>query len=112
MNLIWFVLISFGLTQIIVYGKILDKVRPAQGLIGELLSCPMCTGFWVGIFLWLINGYTELINFDDSLITGLLCGFVSSGTSYILNMVFGDDGIKIEHKGISRKVANNYRRWK
>lgn len=95
MNLIYFVLIAYGLTQILVYGKIFDKIRPTQGWMGELLSCPMCTGFWVGIFLWCLNPLTELINFDSSPITGLLLGFLSSGTSYIFNMVFGDNGINI-----------------
>ena len=30
----------------------------------ELLHCPMCIGFWVGVFLCGINKFTELFNFD------------------------------------------------
>ena len=56
----------------------------------------MCTGFWVGIFLWFVNDYTELITFDNSFITALLLGCAGSGAAYIGNMVFGDEGIKIE----------------
>jgi hypothetical protein len=112
MNLVWFVLIAFGLTQSLVYGSIFNNIRPSRGKLGELFHCSMCMGFWVGMLLWLINDYTELISFDYSLVTGLFCGFVSSGTSYVLNMVFGDEGIKVEHKGISRKSNINYRRWK
>ena len=96
MSLIWFSLISYGLTQILVYGKILDNIRPTEGQLGELLSCPMCTGFWVGIFLWSISDYSQLITFDDSFITAFLLGCASSASAYVGNMLFGDDGLKIE----------------
>jgi len=57
----------------------------------------MCTGFWVGLFLWFVKDYTQLFTFDNSVVTGLLLGFAGSAAAYIGNMVFGDDGIKIEH---------------
>ena len=97
MTFIWFCLVSYGLTQIIVYGKILDPIRPKSGKLGQLLSCSMCTGFWVGLFLWSVKDYTQLFTFDNSLVTALLLGFAGSAAAYIGNMVFGDDGIKIEH---------------
>ena len=97
MTFIWFCLISYGLTQILVYGKIFDPIRPNTGWFAQLLSCPMCTGFWVGIFLWFVKDYTQLFTFDNSFITALLLGFAGSAAAYIGNMVFGDDGIKIEH---------------
>jgi hypothetical protein len=96
MTFIWFCLISYGLTQIIVYGKILDQVRPKSGKLGQLLSCPMCTGFWVGVFLWFVKDYTKLFNFDDSYITAFLVGCAASAVSYVGAMVFCDHGIKIE----------------
>ena len=96
MSLAWFCLISYGLTQILVYGKIFDKVRPTQGWFGDLLSCPMCTGFWVGIFLWFVKDYTQLFTFDDSFITGFLLACASSAAAYVGNMIFGDEGLKIE----------------
>ena len=85
------------MTQILVYGKILDRIRPTTGIFGDLFRCPMCVGFWVGIFLWSIRDQTELFIFDDSLVTSLLLGFASSGSSYVLNMAFGDFGLKIEN---------------
>jgi len=94
---IWFCLVSYGLTQILVYGKIFDPIRPKSGKLGQLLECPMCTGFWVGLFLWFVKDYTQLFTFDNSLVTALLLGFAGSAAAYIGNMVFGDDGIKIEH---------------
>lgn len=98
LELTYFTLSAFGLTQILVYGKIFDKIRPTQGWMGELLSCPMCTGFWVGLFLWSINPYTQLFSFDKSPVTAFLLGCLSSATSYVLAMVFDDDGIKVKTK--------------
>ena len=88
-----------GLTQILVYGKIFDNLRPAHGWLGELLSCPMCVGFHVGWLLWLFSFWTELFSFDSSLVTAFLLSCMSSGTSYALNMLFGDCGIKLDLGG-------------
>lgn len=95
MSLIYFVLAAYGLTQILVYGSIFDKVRPTEGWFGDLFSCPMCVGFWVGVLLFGINGWTELFTYEYNLINLLILGWLSSGTSYILNMVFSDKGIQI-----------------
>ena len=103
MTFIWFCLTSYGLTQILVYGKIFDPIRPKSGKLGQLLNCTMCTGFWVGLFLWFVKDYTQLFTFDNSVVTGLLLGFAGSAAAYIGNMTFGDDGIKIEHLVKERK---------
>jgi len=95
MNLLTFVLISWGMTQILVYGKIFDKVRPTEGWFGELLSCPMCTGFWVGVVLWGLSFFSALISFDYSPVTGFMLGCLSSATSYALCSVFTDYGISL-----------------
>ena len=96
MSFIWFCVISYGLTQILVYGKILDNIRPTKGFIADLLSCPMCTGFWVGLFLWFVSPGTQLLTFDSSFVTALLCGFAGSASSYVPNVLFGDEGLKVE----------------
>ena len=57
----------------------------------------MCTGFWVGLFLWSVKDYTQLFTFDNSFVTGLLLGFAGSAAAYVGNILFGDNGIKIEH---------------
>ena len=98
MELIWFVLAAYGLTQILVYGSIFNKIRPSKSWLkgfGELFHCPMCMGFWVGMFLCGINGFTELFTFDYSITNLLICGWLSSGTSYIFNILFCDNGIQI-----------------
>ena len=95
MELITFILCAYGLTQIIVYGKIFNKIRPSKGSLKQLFECPMCMGFHVGWFLVLLSPLTELFSFDVSLFNFVIMGSLSSGTSYILNMVFSDDGIQI-----------------
>ena len=98
MELIWFCLAAYGLTQILVYGKIFDSIRPSKDLTKMwtvLFHCPMCMGFWVGLFLFSINGFTELFTFDYNIVNMLICGCVSSGTSYILSVLFEDLGLNL-----------------
>ena len=95
MSILLFVLAAYGLTQIIVYGKIFNKIRPSH----HFFHCSMCVGWWTGLFLWAINPYTELFIFDYSIATAFALACVSSGTSYILDMVVGDNGINIKNWG-------------
>jgi|TARA_R110000787_G_scaffold58930_2_gene133744 hypothetical protein len=101
MELLTFILCAYGLTQILVYGDLplLKSLRPSKEALkgyGKVFHCPMCMGFHVGWFLMLLSPFTELFNFDVSVINYFLLGSLSSGTSYILNMVFGDDGIQLK----------------
>ena len=98
MELLYFTLAAYGLTQILVYGSILKRIRPKTGKLGEMFRCPMCMGFHVGWLLMLLSPFTELFSFDVTVFNFFLLGFLSSGTSYILNMVFGDNGVKHEYK--------------
>ena len=63
----------------------------------------MCVGFWVGVFLMLLNPFTELFTFDVSWVNALLLGFLSSGTSYALCMLISDGGFQHEY-GTKRNV--------
>jgi len=96
MELLTFILVAYGLTQILVYGSILKPIRPTKGKLGELFHCPMCMGFWVGFFLCVISPFTPLFTFEPNFITPILLGGLSSGTSYILCQTFDDEGIKIK----------------
>ena len=66
--LVW-LLIAYGMTNILVYGSIFQGMRdwfnkmgnreylPFNGIfkfISDLLSCMMCTSTWVGFFLSLV----------------------------------------------------------
>ena len=100
MELLYFILIAYGMTQILVYSDmpILNEVRPSKEAFlgyGKVFHCPMCMGFHVGWFLLMISPYTELFSFDINVVNFLLLGCLSSATSYVLNMVFSDNGIQI-----------------
>ena len=98
MELLWFALTAFGLTQILLYGSIFDKIRPEKNPEKKwtmLFHCPMCMGFWVGVLLFLINGGTELFNVKYTLANLFICGWLSSGTSYLIMMIVDDFGIKL-----------------
>ena len=95
MQLIYFILVAFGLTQILVYGSIFDLIRPTTGKLGELFQCSMCLGFWSGIFVYGLSFYTELFTFELNVVNPFLLGWLSSGTSYVLSQLFDDEGIKI-----------------
>ena len=99
MELLYFVLCSYGITSIIVYSHIVKAPREfissKSDWLCELLHCPMCIGFWVGVFLCGINKFTELFNFDCNFVNFLLLGALSAGTSYLLIVIVDDDGIKI-----------------
>ena len=96
MDILWFILSAYGLTQVLVYGSIFNKIRPSEGFFGELFHCPMCLGFWVGVLLYGISFYTELFTFELNLTNPLILGSLSSGTSYALSMLFGDEGINVK----------------
>ena len=96
---IFFVLTAYGLTQILVYSDmpILKKLRPTKEALhgyGKVFHCPMCMGFHVGWFLLLLSPWTELFNYELTFLNMFLFGCLSSGTSYIFNMVFSDSGIQ------------------
>jgi len=105
MELLTFILCAYGLTQIVVYGEIFNPLRPKKGRLKELATCPMCMGFHVGWFLMLLSPFTELFNFDVTVVNFFLLGWLSSGTSYLLNMVFGDEGIQL--RNINFKIGEN-----
>jgi len=94
MSLIYFILCSYGITQILAFAKVFDFIRPKH----HFFSCPMCIGFWVGVFLMILNPYTELFTFKVSLVNALLLGSLSSATSYALCMLISDGGIQFEHR--------------
>ena len=89
------------MTQILVYGSIFDTARhwilEKSDWFGTLIHCPMCTGFWVGAFLFGINGFTELFNFEYNIANLFILSCLASATSYALNVVISDGGIKINH---------------
>jgi len=76
-ELLMFLLTSAGLTAGIVGSSLLEPVRSAifarSNFLKELLSCPMCTGLWVGFFLSVYFGINPIV-----------AGFMSSVFSWIV----------------------------
>ena len=98
MDLVYFVLTAYGLTQILVYGKIFQDIRPSKEKFKGFFHCPMCVGFWSGSFLFGINGFTELFTFDYNLANFFILSWLSSGTSYLLDQFMCDFGFRLEVK--------------
>jgi hypothetical protein len=97
-----FILACYGMTGIICYSSILAPLRKNKfheseacsellsRLLAELLSCPMCSGFWVGLLLnWLLP-------VTDPWMRLFAAPLVSAGTSYFLCMVVNDDGFRFK----------------
>lgn len=86
-----FILFTFGLTQILLYGSIFDKVRPEW----KLFKCPLCLGFhtgWIGYLLLTLTGIFATISIPHLFVYAC----ISAGTNYVLDRLFDDDGIKID----------------
>lgn len=90
-NWIKFVFCSYGLTSILLYGQIFEKIRPKN----KLFSCSLCMGWWVGLLLYNLSFYTQLFTFDKSYVTAFLLACSSSGSVYILDKLIGDDGLNV-----------------
>ncbi len=93
-EMLYFILASYGLTQILVYSKIFEPVRPKY----YFFHCPMCIGFWSGVVLLLLSPFTELFTYDVSVTNSLVLGCISSATSYAFCMVISDGGFQHEYE--------------
>lgn len=89
--MIIYIFVCYGLTQILCYGKIFDKIRPNN----PFFKCSMCVGFWAGLFVYILMSLSTFNPFVFSLIDMFLMSCLSSGTSYILDKLVGDKGINI-----------------
>lgn len=65
LELVVFVLVGIGLTNLIVNSNILEKPRNwlvrKIPFVGKLVSCMMCSGFWVGVGLAYYSGGVPLL---------------------------------------------------
>jgi hypothetical protein len=70
--------VGLGITNIIVNSSILESLRiwieSKSILLGQLINCMLCTGFWVGLLVGLIYGESPV--FMASLVS--LLGFIFS----------------------------------
>ncbi len=94
MNLLAFILACYGMTMVLVYSKIFEKIRPKH----HFFHCTMCVGFWVGIFVNTLMLLLDMDFFNDFIIGSFLSGCISSGTSYLISRMADDDGLTIKVK--------------
>jgi len=91
MELIYFILSTYGICgflSIINYRYIKKEIK--------ILECPFCMGFWMGLILFLFNGYTDLFNFNITIFNAILMAFIGGASTYILAMIIDDNGIRID----------------
>jgi CDP-diglyceride synthetase len=99
LSFIVFILACYGLTQILVFGKIFDIIRPKY----YFFHCTMCVGFWVGVLMYFVIGLYD-VSFHNNITTwqfwvaAFVMGCISSGTSYALSCIFDDDEMNVNHK--------------
>lgn len=103
MLLLMWILIAYGMTNIIVYGSIFNTPReyiriwgqsesvPGRGIfkfISDLISCVMCTSTWVGFFLSLSFFSPTLSFFETSTWYSIfLDGMLASGFVWGINSI-------------------------
>ena len=101
MDLLYFILAAYGMTFIIIHGKIFEDIRPKKDYSKKwntLWHCPLCMGFWVGVVLMLLSPYTELFSYDRSLVNGFVLGCLSAGTSYLISVLVDDFGLRLSSR--------------
>jgi hypothetical protein len=62
-KLIFWMIAAYGISTILVYGRIFDKPRAwliqNSSFFGEMIQCMLCTSMWVGMFLSLVIGLSK-----------------------------------------------------
>ena len=97
--MIQFYLACVGITIIITQSSIFEKPREVFSNMGdffdELIHCPMCMGFWVGIFLSFLYGKDIiLVAPTSSLLSWVIFSIINltySITNYFLNHGFNEE---------------------
>lgn len=90
MDVILILLACFGLTTILVDGKILYQFREWIGKVNffkELIECSMCTGFWVGLYFSFVMGITLLLEFLG------ISSLIIKGLFYFMTLPFASSGV-------------------
>ena len=105
-----YIFLVYGMTNIITQSSIFEplriKINEKNPMLGLLVSCPMCMGFWVGIFA-LFCGYVPMrdnvdilpIPIVNSLLYAVLIGSIASGVAWLMHNVvsligYGADYLK------------------
>ncbi len=91
MELLIWILVAYGMSQILVYGSIFNNPREwisrHSKFMGDLLECMMCTSTWVGFFLSVVfySPTESLISYPYTNI--FFDGILASGAVWALNAI-------------------------
>lgn len=88
--LVFWVLAAYGMTSILVWGKIFDNqrdwIKKHSKFFGDLISCTLCTSTWVGFFMSLVLGGMTTKYFDTFWIINLFFdGMFTAGIVWAIN---------------------------
>lgn len=76
------ILITYGLCGIVTHGKIFEKMRckiaEKSYNVYEFVTCMQCTGFWCGLIVSLLLGFSWW---------SILLAFMTAGTNEIIDIV-------------------------
>ena len=85
-DLIAFVLVCWGITNILVNSKLFkplrDRLKPVP-FLGQMIYCTMCMGWWVGLAVSCLGMNITEVSYDYRL-EFIADAFVSSGTCWII----------------------------
>lgn len=110
MDLLIYILVGWGITDILVNGSILNGIRNfflvKVPFLGKLFTCIQCSGFWVGILLGILTTLEILETplWDFSPVARVFAsGFLISGCSVIINsMIFS-----LLSKSVKNKITDS-----
>jgi hypothetical protein len=93
MSLIAFILICYGMTQILTVGRVFNPIRPNY----YFFKCSMCMGFWSsGIIYLSLYLFASISLFTVPIWLGVFFGAcLGSGTSYFIQSLVSDHGFNI-----------------
>jgi hypothetical protein len=92
MILIFWILAAYGMTSILVWGKIFDNqrewIKNHSKFFGDLISCTLCTATWVGFFMSLVLGGLSNHYFTTPWLFYLFFdGMFSAGSVWAINAI-------------------------
>ena len=92
LKILTWVVMSYGLTNIVVFGSIFGKMRDWLGrksvFLGDLVSCPMCFSTWGGFALSvLVFSPTEMVFEIPKIYSWFFDGILSSGSVWAINSI-------------------------
>ena len=90
--LVFWVLAAYGMTSILVWGKIFDNqrdwIKKHSKFFGDLISCTLCTSTWVGFFMSLVFGGLTNHYFESPwLFYVFFDGMFTAGSVWAINAI-------------------------